>query len=1084
MSWFRLLLTFSVLLTGRAALAADAPAPLADWENPELLGQNRLAPHATMVACPDTKTAFSIAWANNEQRVKSPWYQSLNGAWKYHYSQNPTKRLPGFFAPAFDDAAWPTIPVPANVEMEGYGFPIYVNIRYPWEAKPNPPFIPADEPNSTVSAYRRTFTVPAEWSGRRIFLTFDGVNSFFYVWLNGQKVGMSKDSRTPAEFDITDLVKPGQNQLSVEVFRWCDGSYLEDQDFWRMSGIYRDVYLWSAPPVYLRDLETKADLTADYRDGILTVAAKVRNAGKQAAQAVVRATLIGPEGQELFTDLSAQQAIAAGQEVELRLEKAVAAPRRWSAEDPALHRLVITLGIEGQAAPLQVVPVRVGFRKVEIKGGQLLVNGRAVLLKGVNRHEHDPDRGQAITVDSMIRDIEVMKRNNINAVRTAHYPNQPAWYDLCDQYGIYLIDEANVESHGMGYDAKSLAKNPQWLAAHLDRTVRMVERDKNHPSVIIWSLGNEAGDGPNFVATSKWVKQRDPSRPVHYERAERAAHTDIVCPMYPPPAKVAEYASQRQDRPMILCEYAHAMGNSTGDLWSYWKLFYSQPQLQGAFVWDWVDQGIRQPQDPNRQGKLKRVKAGEKFFWAYGGDFGPAGTPTDDNFCCNGLVSPDRLPHPGLAQVKHVYQFVHVEPVLLAERTFRVRNWYDFTRLADVVEGSWRLVAEGQVLQHGKLPELDIAPRESREFKLPITAFQPAPGMEYFVEFSFKLRRDTSWARAGHELAYDQFALPDAAPRAAVAASSMKPLAVEESAERIVVRGESAVAVFDKKLGALTSWKFADTELVEKPLRPDFWRASTDNDRGRHIDKSQGVWRRAADSLAIDRVAQQSQLGGRVVVVTVEGKLPAVDAAWRNTYTIHGRGDIVVESQFSPRDSAAKPKGKKTPSLGRLGMQMALPAGFEQVRWYGPGPQETYADRKDARVGVYEGTVDGQFFADYSEPGESGNKVDVRWMSLVNDKGVGLLAVGMPHLSANALHYTTDDLQGAKHAWELPRRPFVTLNLDLKQMGVGGDDSWGAWPHPEYQIPYQAYQYRFRLVPYRAGQMEPSVLARQDIEAK
>jgi beta-galactosidase len=1067
----RLLCLVAAVLAG-ACVARSTLGSAPDWENPQLLGIDRLAPHATLVVCPDVKTAGTIGWVDNANRIKSPWYRSLNGQWKYHYAKTPAQRVPGFFEPQFDDARWPSIPVPSNVEMEGHGVPIYVNIKYPWLTA-DPPRIPADNPYNTVSAYRRTFRVPDDWQGRQVLLTFDGVNSFFYVWLNGQRVGMSKDSRTPAEFNVTKFVKPGDNLLAVEVFRWCDGSYLEDQDFWRMSGIFRDVYLWSPAEVHLADVEVRADLDAQYRDAKLTLTAKVHNFRSQPARAQLETILWDPAGQRVCQLGAPQVEMGGAQDAEIHFTAPVAAVRKWSAEDPALYQLLLSLTDE-TGKVFEVVPVKVGFRKVEIRDGQLLVNGRAVLLKGVNRHEHDPDRGQAITVDSMRRDIVLMKRHNINAVRTCHYPNQPAWYDLCDRYGIYLIDEANVESHGMGYDARSLAKDPAWLPAHLDRTQRMVERDKNHPSVIIWSLGNEAGDGPNFEATSRWVKQRDPSRPVHYERAELRGHTDIVCPMYPPPQRLADYASQPQTRPMILCEYAHAMGNSTGDVWSYWRLIYEHKYLQGAFVWDWVDQGIRQPQDPNRQGRLLKVKPGQKFFWAYGGDFGPADIPSDDNFCCNGLVSPDRQPHPGLLEIKHIYQNVHCRLVAPEKREVEIRNWFDFTNLKDLAEGTWRLMADDVPLQEGKLPELDLAPRASLRLAVPVRAFQPEPGVRYFLELSFKLRRDTRWAKAGHELAWDQFELPDAKPGPKLALADTPK--VEQGAERVVVRAEDLTATFDKRGGTLASLTFNGVELVERPLRPDFWRAPTDNDRGRKNEKSQGIWRHATDDARLETFSVETNAARHAAVVRASVRLPRVDSQWTTTYTVYGSGDVVVDAAFAPS------KSKKLPTLPRLGMQMALPAGLENVAWYGPGPQETYADRRDARVSVYRSTVDRQFFRDYSEPGESGNKFDARWIALTGDRGVGLLAVGLPRLSANALHYTTDDLQSAKHAWELKRRPFVTLNLDLAQMGVGGDDSWGAWPHKEFQIPAQPASYRFRLRPFATATENPQTLARQVIE--
>lgn len=1036
------------------SLATFSAFALEDWQDPKLTGLNNEPPHATMVACPDATTARQIGPVCNAEREKSPFYRSLNGDWKYHYSKNRTARVADFWKPDFNDAAWKTIPVPANVEIEGHGIPIYVNIPYPWPKPWTPPFTPDADPNNTVNSYRRTFELPADWNGRRILITFDGVNSFFYLWINGQKVGMGKDARTPVEFDITKYVKPGQNLIAVENFRWCDGSYLEDQDFWRMSGIFRDVYLWSAPPVHIRDFEVKTDTT-----GKLTITTQLAGTG------TVEASLEDADG----------RVVAAGSAT-----FNVANPRLWSAESPYLYKLLLTAK-DAAGKVTEVIPVNVGFRKVEIKNGDLLVNGQRVLFKGVNRHEIDPDRGQAITVEGMIKDILLMKQHNINAVRTAHYPNQPAWYDLCDRYGLYLIDEANVESHGMGYGKDTLAKNPDWLDAHLDRTIRMVERDKNHPSVIIWSLGNEAGDGPNFEATSAWVKQRDASRPVHYEQAGTKPHTDIVCPMYARPKSLADYASKPQTRPYILCEYAHAMGNSSGDMWSYWNLIYNKPHLQGAFVWDWVDQAQRQTQRPLPLARFEKVKPGDKTFWAYGGDFGPAGTPSDDNFNNNGLVGPDRQPHPGLHEVKHIYQYIHST---LADRTVTITNRFDFTNLKDIATGHWRLKADGKEIQTGTLPELDLAPGKTARLAISVKPFPPQPGAEYFLEVNFTLKQDTLWAKAGHELAWDEFKLPDVAPAPKPADGAPLKLA------GATVTGKGFEIVFDKQAGTLKSWRANGVELIATPLRPDFWRALTDNDRGRKMDKSQGIWRDAHKDVTVTGFTIE-QAAPNKVVAKVALALPKVQAAWETTYTVTGSGDVLVAADFKwlghpAQESGAatqKPHGQDAqathnfPKPVRLGMQMTLPAGFERISWLGPGPHETYSDRKDARVGVYSGTVREQFCADYTEPGESGNKVDVRWVSLTNKDGVGLLAVGMPLLSVNALHHTTDDLQNAKHAFQLPHRDEITLNLDFVQQGVGGDDSWGAWPHDEFLIKCQPASYQFRLRPLASGD-DPGRVAR------
>jgi beta-galactosidase len=1051
---------------GTASTPAQTSRP--DWLNPEMLGITNLPPHASMVVCPDVDTALSIAHRTNRERVKSPWYRSLNGDWKYHYAANHRGRVANFWAADFDDSAWGTIPVPSNVEMHGYGIPIYVNIRYPWPEPWNPPEVPADDPNNTVNHYRRTFTVPPDWAGRRVLITFDGVNSFFYLWVNGQKVGMGKDSRTPVEFDLTPYLKTGDNVIAVENFRWCDGSYLEDQDFWRLSGIFRDVYLWSPPNVHVRDFEVKTELDAAYRDAELKVDLVVENVTKTAVPVRVRGELRDAAGQVVVRP-AVELSAAPGGETRATLSAAVRDPLKWTAETPNLYQLLLTLEDASGGVTHEVIPVNVGFRQVEIRDGYLLVNGQRILIKGTNRHETDPDLGQAITIESMIKDIVVMKQHNINAVRTSHYPNQPVWYDLCDQYGLYLVDEANIESHGMGYGEKTLAKVPEWAAAHMDRTVRMVERDKNHPSVIIWSLGNEAGDGPNFEATSAWIKQRDPSRPVHYERAEERPHTDIVCPMYARPERLRRYSEQTQTRPFILCEYSHAMGNSNGNLWLYWDLIYTRPHLQGGFIWDWVDQSLRQPVASKLPRKFERASREDETFWAFGGDYGPPGTPSDQNFCDNGLVSPDRVPHPGLKELAHVYQYAHSKLVDPKARVVEVKNWYDFLNLRDIAVLHWQLTGDGRVLQSGSLAAPDVAPRATARVTLPVKAFRAEPGVEYFLDVSFRLKDDHPWAARGHEVAWDQFKLPDVAPAPALSIAKTAPLQIAADDATAVVSGDGFAVTFNRLAGTLTSYQTGGVELIQHPLRPDFWRAPIDNDRGRKMHESQGVWRRAHEDAVVENVTLNAS-NPKSVVVAVQSTLPRVGARWETTYTVLASGDVLVRAKFVPGAG-------QQPAIPRLGMQMVLPAGFDRIAWFGPGPHETYIDRKDARVGVYGGTVREQFVYDYAEPGESGNKVDVRWVALRNAQGFGLLATGLPLLSVNALHHTTDDLQAAEHPFELPHRDIVVLNLDWKQQGVGGDDSWGAWPHPQFLVPYETTEYSFRLRGLKPGD-EPAQLAR------
>lgn len=1067
----------ALLLAGCFFMSACRAADLKEWEDPELVGVNNLPAHVSMVICPDEDTALRIGAISNAERVKSPYYRSLNGDWKYKYGVNHTERIADFWQPEFNDSAWDTIPVPGNVELHGYGVPIYVNIPYPWPKPWVPPYVPEDDPNNTVNSYRHRFTLPEEWDGRRVLITFDGVSSMFYLWVNGDYVGMGKDSRTPVEFDITSLLKAGENTLAVENFRWCDGAYLEDQDFWRFSGIFRDVYLWSPAQVHIRDFEVQTDLDEAYEDATLTLIAEVENHGAQNADLRVCARLLDPTGEEVCAMAAEVQSPAGGDNQKVTLSHAVTNPDKWTAETPALYTLLLRLEDE-EGYAVEVMRSRVGFRKVEIKEGNLLVNGKRILVKGANRHETDPDLGHVMTRESMIQDILLMKKFNLNAVRTAHYPNVPAWYDLCDEYGLFVVDEANIESHGMGYSRASLAHPPEWMKAHMDRTVRMVERDKNHPSIIIWSLGNEAGNGDNFMATYDWIKERDPSRPIQYERAGFARNTDIYCPMYSSPAALRDYADgkavdggwgfkiqegEERTRPFILCEYAHAMGNSTGNMWNYWDLIYTKPYLQGGFIWDWVDQAMRESvaQQPPRL--AKGVKEGEPFFWSYGGDYGPEGTPSDKNFNCNGMVTPDREPHPGLYQVKHVYQYIHSKLLDGAARRIEIKNWYDFVNLEGWLELHWQLSGDGAVVQEGVMAVPSLAPQETTELTIPVADFQPEGGVEYFLNLSFRLVNNESWAAKGHEVAWDQFLLPDSAPAAKRAEKDTAPVTLEEDSDSIRVATGEFRFQFDKATGALVSMKSGDKELLQSPLRPDFWRAPIDNDRGRGAEKTQGVWRTAHEDGTLTSLEVKEASETRVLIEQ-QLQLQAANTRWFSRYTIFNTGAVRVESDFMPRKA-------KMPKLPRLGMQMVLKPGYDRISWLGCGPYETYVDRKDALIGRYSGTVREQFYEHYVNPGESGNKEEVRWAALQNEEGAGLLIVAdSAHLlGINAMHHTVEDLAEATHPFQLPHRDEIVLNVDWRQQGVGGNDAWGSWPEKEFLINCRPQTFRFWMQPLQAG---------------
>jgi len=1045
-----------------------------EWSNPEFIGLNRLSPHATMMIYPDVETAKRIgATATLEDRSKSPWFRSLNGDWNFLWSASPDERPIDFFATDYDDSGWKTIPVPSNMETQGYGVAIYTNSKYPWVKegeRPKPPGIPNF--NNHVGSYRRTFEVPLEWGGRRVHIVFDGVNSFFILWVNGELVGMSKDSRTVAEFDITDAVKPGKNQIAVQVFRWNDGSWLEDQDFWRLSGIFRDVYLWSLDKLHVCDFQVTTALDDKYRDAALIIDVDVQNTGSVEQPITLSADLLDGSGEQVIPTITMSRSVSAAQQTRYTLSKSVRDVYLWSAENPYLYRLIMTLR-DSKGNIVEAIPVNVGFREVQLKEGNLLVNGQRIFIKGTNRHEHHPDRGHYILPEDMIQDITIMKQNNINAVRTSHYPNTPAWYDMCDRYGIYLVDEANIECHGY----RRLTNDPVWLSAYMDRTVRMVERDKNHPSIIMWSVGNENGWGRNLHATSSWMHQRDAGRLVISCEAGERPNTDVVCPMYSRPGRLGEYSSKQQYRPFILIEYTHAMGNSNGDVWSYWNQIYSKPYLQGGFVWDWVDQALRQPIVPDRNGRFLFVKPGNKTFWAYGGDFGPKGTPSDGNFCCNGLVSADRTPHPGLAEMKKIYQSIQVKPVDPAGLPGRIeiKNGYFFTKLSNLVEGTWKVCADDRVIETGTLDNLDIQPTETAQLTVPFQPITPESGVEYFLDLSFTLKDKQLWAPAGYEIAWEQFKLPVEEPAISPDTSEIPPLQLVDKDDGIRVEGKDFSVVINKASGFISSMRYKGVELIEGPLTPDFWRAPTDNDRGNNMLSRCGIWKTAMRSWK-PRAVDAKQLSPQEVRISVASRVEDVQADYRLDYRIFGDGSVVVDVNSQAHRS-------ELPEIPRFGMRMALPKGFETICWFGRGPQETYWDRCDARIGLYKGTVDEQYF-DYSEPTESGNKVDVRWVALTNDKGAGLLAIGMPLLSVCALHYTAEDLDGPAHTYEVPRRDAVYLNLDWRQMGVGGDDSWGARTHKEFQIPGdQRCTYRFCLRPFDSSMGDVRQVAREALPA-
>lgn len=796
-----------------------------DWENPQVVGRNKQPAHFILLPYADIKTA--LIGDHNQ----SPFFRLLNGDWKFLFAPTPGAAPEGFYRLDYDTRGWDTIPVPSNWQLHGYGIPRYLSADYAFD-KSNPPHV-QEETNET-GLYRTAFNIPESWQEREVFLVFNGVDSAFYVWVNGVQVGYSQDSRLPAEFDITPYIHVGENSLAVRVYRWSDGSFLEDQDMWFLSGIFRDVYLFATPGVHIRDFWTRTELDTHYREAILKLRVHVKNHMATAAEGYrVEATLFDASSHPVGRTLVTSVQVGAGQETILELERPVTNPKKWSEEHPNLYRLLILLK-DAQGNLLEVERCQVGFRVVEIRDGKILVNGKPIYFRGVNRHEHDPVRGHAVTVESMIEDILLMKRFNINAVRTCHYPDDPRWYDLCDEYGIYLIDEANVESHGL-WD--KFTKDPEWQYAFLERGSRMVERDKNHPSVIIWSLGNESGEGPNHAAMANWIHQHDSTRPVFYDAGGKAPYLDILSAMYPKLDALTRAGEEPGEvRPFIMCEYAHAMGNSPGNLKEYWDVIEAHPRLRGGFIWDWVDQGLQQKTEDG------------KVWYAYGGDFGD--NPSSFSFCCNGVVFPDRSIHPAMWEVKKVYQPVSVDIVDLLAGKVALTNRYFFSNLSGL-DISWKLSADERALQTGRLPRLNTPPGGREIVTLPYVepiinpADEDHPGVEYWLTLSFKLAEDTPWAKKGHEVAWEQFKVPWDVPEApSIPGEALPSLKCVETHERVTVDGPGFRLIFDKQAGTIRSLRYKENELIERGPKVNFWRAPTENDLNTWGDERAAIhWR-------------------------------------------------------------------------------------------------------------------------------------------------------------------------------------------------------------------------------------------------
>jgi beta-galactosidase len=1030
-----------------ASLAGSLRGEVPDWCNQKVIQQGVETPRATCVAYPSPEAALRF------DRTASPWFQLLNGEWKFNWVVKPADRPADFYKPSYNDTKWGTIPVPSNWQRQGYGKPLYTNAIYPFPM--DAPNVPVDD--NPVGSYRHWFELADDWKGRETFLTFDGVSSAFYLWVNGEKVGYSQGSRTPAEFNVTRCLKPGKNLIAAEVYRWSDGSYLEDQDFWRFSGIFRDVYLTSRGATHVRDFTVLADM-----DGSFRVDAEVVGTG------TVSVELLDEEGSVVARGNTAK----------------ISNVRTWSAEDPYLYTALLTLkGGTGQV--LEVIPWKVGFRRSEIRDGVYYLNNVPIKFKGVNRHEHHPVTGQVVNRETMLRDIRMFKENNINAVRTAHYPNVPEWYELCDEYGIYVMDEANIESHGYGNKANNkLANDPAWEEAHLNRVRRMVARDKNHASVVVWSLGNEAGSGPNFVKACDWVHENDATRPVHYEGGNKSVG-DFHSRMYADNDWLGE-----GDRPSILCEYTHAMGNSNGNLTEYWDdNIYKNEKHSGGFVWDWMDQGLEEKVPEEYRKNIGRGPVRETFF-AYGSwwplpwhDQGNNGR----NFCMNGLIAADWTPHPGLFAIKHVYRNVHVSPVDVATGTFRIKSWFDFSNMKDLVDGEWVVEGNGKMIERGNLADLDIPARGEKTISVPLPSINAEPGIEYFVTLRFVAKGKVSpLLKAGHELAIEQFRLPvEKAPKGIEASSLAQPV-IKQTADALVVTGKGFEVVFDPRSGAMKSYSVNGKTVLKRGPKLDLWRAFTDNDEiPIKKGKYNAVWRDAVVNEAVDGVQIDTLPGA--VRIAMRSDLPTVSSAYKMVYTVFGNGEVQVDVGMD----VASPKSLKNPH--RIGTELLVSGEYENIRWFGRGPAPTYIDRDYEPVGIFGGTVDGQW-VDYSRPQENGNKVGVRWVALTDGEGNGLLirAVGEP-LSVGAKHYSQATMEASQYSFQMERSADIFLNIDYKQMGVGGNNSWGKTALEKYQLTERQPRYAYRIRPLSgtdsiddllASRIEAEPVSYADLKAK
>ncbi|MGY5355865.1 glycoside hydrolase family 2 TIM barrel-domain containing protein [Wenyingzhuangia sp. IMCC45467] len=1013
-----------------------------DWENPKVFKINRENAHATFYSYSSLENAKN----NNPHNEKNIHF--LNGKWKFQYAKKISERNLEFFKSNFDDSKWDEIMVPGNWEMCGYGTPNYTNMNYPFDK--NPPFV--KENQSSVGSYITYFMLPKNWKDKEVYLQFGAVKSGFYLWVNGKKVGYSQDSKLPSEFDITPYLNKEKNKIAVQVFQFTDGSYLEDQDFWRLSGIQRDVILHAKEKTHINDFYADASLDNNYKNGVLNLKIDVKNIKNKQQKLNVKYQLLDANGKEVSSKISSFTSTKKEQSISFTNE--ILNVNKWSAENPYLYKLVISL-YNKKNQLIEATSIKTGFRTSEIKNGQLLVNGKPILLKGVNRHEHNPYFGHVVNKENMIADIKTMKQFNINAVRTSHYPNDPMWYQLCDEYGLYVYDEANIESHGMGYDPdKTLGNNPEWKDAHVERITNMIIRDKNHPSVIVWSMGNEAGTGVNFLAGYKAAHALNTKRPVHYERAERMTdikerHTDIAGHMYASIDFVRDrWLGSDKNRPFIWCEYSHAMGNSNGNFQEYWNLVKSHRQLQGGFIWDWMDQGL-----------AKTDKNGKQF-WAYGGHFEPQGMYHDNNFCMNGIVDPDLKPHPALFEIKKVYQNIHFKKMDLSTGKLLIKNENFFNTLDDYLI-TWQLLENGEIIKSGKFCPKNIEPQSEKEFNINLPEIDKNKDV-YLNIYAIQNSANTL-IPYGHEIASEQFELNTVIP-SKNSTNTSKPIKTIENDNEIMISGLDFVTQFSKKTGLLHSYVLNEYQLINAPLKIDFWRAPTDNDFGNQLQKRALVWKEAADKFMLQSISSKKVSKSEVMILT-SFKNKEIDGTIEINYVINGDGEIHVNYSFEA-------KKEKLPEIPRIGLKLEMPREFDNLIYYGRGPWENYIDRNTATfVGLYHSKVADQYFA-YNRPQENGHKTDVRWLSLQNQIGMGfkIKAIENP-IEFNALHHNTADFDPGtekklRTTADIVEKDFVELHIDHKMMGVGGDTSWGAKPHAPYMYyANKKYSFSFIIIP-------------------